>query len=59
MKSKKKMNLLAKQSASGWVFLTPGDDFDRSHGVLADDSGVHHVAADRFQCEHEMVRSDF
>ena len=23
MKSKKKMNLLAKQSASGWVFLTP------------------------------------
>ena len=33
MKSKKKMNLLAKQSASGWV-SSPGDDFDRSHGVL-------------------------
>ena len=54
MKQKKKMSLLAKQSAAGWVFLTPGYDPDCHHGLLADDPGVHYVTADRLQCKHAL-----
>ena len=59
MKQKKKMSLLAKQSAAGWVFLTPGYDPGCHHGLLADDPGVHYVTADRIQCKHALERADF
>ena len=39
-------------------FLTPGYNPDRCHGFLADDPGVHHVTADRIQCEYAVERSD-
>ena len=64
MKEKKKMSLLAKQSAAGWVFLTPatiliaitdpGYDPDRYHGFLADGAGVYYVTADRIQRESSV-----
>ena len=32
----------------------PGDDPYRDHGFLADDPGIHHVTADRIQCQHAV-----
>ena len=37
------------------VFLGTGDAFDFRHELLAHDSGIHYVIADRFCCKYEMA----